>query len=379
MTGLLTSKLSFIISAHTCKLLTACMFSSSNCLFFYSTVFVTNIFIFSSPANITSNTGETQIQFISLIFAGVLIITVVSLFGNSVVIHIIRTNNSMKTTTNYLILNQACADLLITLLGLLDIIEFRYISQDGLWFGGLLGLITCHVSEASMFILHFFSVWILATIAVDRFYAVSRPLESSPLSRHLKKTIMLLWVWCSVSSISFLISINFEKLDGSYYCDFNSFYLGDPKTIDIISLTLNVLAPLVLIVVLYTIVCIKLWSREVPGEGTSQNEGQAEAVKVAKKVTWMMIVVVVLYTVCWIPLSFLLIIQSFGYIQKSWSLLYPFFWFTLAFSGLNPYIYFGFSQKFRNCLKDLFGNCLRKLNIHSFLPFRSQSVELERI
>ena len=36
------------------------------------------------------------------------------LFGNSVIIHIIRTDKSIKTTTSYLILNQACADLVIT-------------------------------------------------------------------------------------------------------------------------------------------------------------------------------------------------------------------------------------------------------------------------
>ena len=285
----------------------------------------------------------------------------------------------MKTTTNYLILNQACADLLITVGGLLDVIWLRYISMYGLWFGGLLGLITCHVFQASLFIPHFFSVWILTTIAVDRFYAVSRPLQPSPVSRHLKKTIVLFWVWCGASSINFLIKINFEKIDGSYHCDVDSYYSGDWKTIDIISLILNLFAPLVLIAVLYTIVCLKLWSREVPGEGTNQSEGQAEAVKAARKVTWMMIVVVLLYTVCWIPYSLLLLIQSLGYIQMSWSLSYLFVWFTLAYSGLNPYIYFVFSQKFRNCFKDLFGNCLRKLNIHSFLPFRSRSVELARI
>ncbi|KAL9989248.1 hypothetical protein ACROYT_G003777 [Oculina patagonica] len=329
--------------------------------------------------NITSNTEETPIQFVSLIFASCLVITLVSLFGNSVIIHIIRTKRSMKTTTNYLILSQACSDLWITVAGLLEITLLRYSSRFRLWFGGPMGLITCNVFQASLFIPHAFSVWILTAIAVERFHAVTRPLRLSPISRHLKKTIVLLWVWCCSSAINILVKIRFENKEGSYYCDIDSYYQSDLKTVDIIVLTLNVFAPLLLICVLYSIVCVTLWSREVPGEGPNQNDGQAEALKVAKQVTRMMIVVVVLYAVCWVPSILLVVIQSFGYIQMNWSQTYLFAWFTLAYSGLNPYIYYVFNQKFRNGFKDLFGNYLRKLKIHSVLPFRSQSVELEQI
>ena len=329
---------------------------------------------FQSPGNITDIIGEEiQIKFISLIFTSFLVIAVVSLFGNSVIIHIIRTNSSMKTTTNYLILNQACADLCVALAGLLEITLLRFASRHRLWFGGLMGLISCIAFQATLFTAHTFSVWILTTIAVDRFYAVTRPLRLSPLSRHFKKTIALLWICCSASTV--LVDINYENLEASYYCDINSFYQNDFNIVDIIRLTLNVFTPLLLTAVLYTIVCVKLWSREIPGEGTNQNEAQAEALKVAKQVTRMMIVVVVLYTVCWVPSSLLLMIKSFGYIQMSWDVTYFLLWLTLAYSGLNPYIYLTFSQKFRNGFKELFGNCSRKLKI----PFRSQSIEMEQI
>ena len=58
---------------------------------------------------------------------------------------------------------------------------------------------------------------------------------------------------------------------------------------------LKIFLPFLLIVVLYTIVCLKLWSRQVPGEGANQDERQAEDIKTAKKVTWMMIAVVVFF------------------------------------------------------------------------------------
>ena len=67
--------------------------------------------------------------------------------------------------------------------------------------------------------------------------------------------------------------------------------------------------PLGIILVMYTVVCLKLWSRKMPGDGSNQNAQQAEAVKTARKVTLMMIAVVVLFMVCWFPLFAVGILQ----------------------------------------------------------------------
>ena len=128
-----------------------------------------------------------------LMFVGYCTVFLASLFGNSVVIHIIRTDKSMRTTTNYLIINQACADLLISLTEIIAV--FYYSSYGSVWIGGILGLIYCKMFIAMSFISTHFSVWILAIIAVDRFYAVTRPLRLSPISQHLKKIILLCWAW----------------------------------------------------------------------------------------------------------------------------------------------------------------------------------------
>ena len=88
-------------------------------------------------------------EFQSVLSAVYSIFILASLFGNSMIIHIIRTNNSMKTTTNYLILNQACGDLYRTLVELINI-AFR--SMGNKWFGGFLGLITCKLFLANLFL-----------------------------------------------------------------------------------------------------------------------------------------------------------------------------------------------------------------------------------
>ena len=58
------------------------------------------------------------------------------------------------------------------------------------------------------------------------------------------------------------------------------------------------LVPLLAVTVLYSIVGFRLWSRDPSGEGTNHDQRQAEVMKTAKKVSRMMIVVVVLFVLC---------------------------------------------------------------------------------
>ena len=277
----------------------------------------------------------------------------------------------MKTPVNYLILNQACADLFFTLLQLMNAINFTSFAH--LWFGGIGGLITCKLFRASFLILPFFSVWILVIIAFERYYAVIRPFKLLPLSQNLEKTILLLWVWCTVSSTSTLVSANLLKFKESHYClDFNASPLW--KKFRMTSMALNVFLPLLIIAVLYTVICVKMWSREIPGDGPNRtNRGPADAIQTAWKVTRMMIAVVVLFLVCWLPVQILSILQSLGHTKINYSLSPFLFLQAVAYSGLNPYVYFIFSARFRKKLKRFFGH------FSGVLPYRSQSVELQQI
>ena len=326
----------------------------------------------------TSVFGETHLQFLWLLYVAYSILILASVFGNSVIIHIIRTDNSMKTTTNYLILNQACADLLITIAEMMDAIH--YSSMNKLWFGGLFGLITCNLCLLILFFPVIFSIWILTMIAIERFYAVARPLRSSPVSKHLKKIIFLLLVYCPVTSLPFIEKENFQIIKESYYCNLAE-NLEDLTILKFLTVCLNVPLPLGIILIMYTVVCLKLWSRKVPGDGSNQNAQQAEAVKTARKVTLMMIAVVVLFMVCWFPLFAVGILQFLlSNFRVNGSFLLFLIWLTVAYSALNPYVYLMFSQNFRSGFKRVLKNCLRRSSIGNLnvLPLRAQRVEIDR-
>ena len=100
----------------------------NSCLFFF----------FYFPVG---NTTTVPFLLHPLVFVGYCTVFLASLFGNSVIIHIIRTHNSMRNTTNYLIINQACADLLISFAEITGVLF--YSSSGGVWIGGILGLISC--------------------------------------------------------------------------------------------------------------------------------------------------------------------------------------------------------------------------------------------
>ena len=200
------------------------------------------------------------------------------------------------------------------------------------------------------------------------------------MSQRLRKIIFLLWVLCLATPSNFLQNASFKKLNDSYYCDLVD-VLQEGTIVNIVTGGLLAFLPFLIIAVLYTKVCLKLWSRQVPGEGSSRNAQQAEAVKTARKVTLMMISVVVLYLVCWLPMFISVIMEFISYLQLNGSLLLFVLWLISTYSGLNPYVYLTFNQKFRSGFHKLFTNCRRKIKLRNLdvLSLRFQSFELEQM
>lgn len=239
-------------------------------------------------------------------------------------------------------------------------------------YGGNVGNITWKLLIGIVYVVRSFSIWLFVTIAVDRLYAITRPLQRTPISRNLKKVILILWLWSFVTSTNMFDNMVLREIEEAYFCKSLTVILQTQWTrFNVVITVLNGFLPLTLLALLYTVICVKLWTGHIPGDGANQNQRQTETTATAFKVTRMMIAVFVLFLVCWFPWFIMTIIFLFGSLKYDHWISFP-IWLTYVYSGLNPYVYFSFGSNFRQGFKLLFGN------IH-VIPFRSQSIELQQI
>ena len=137
--------------------------------------------------------------------------------------------------------------------------NLRNSSYHGLRFEGNMGNITCNLYLASFFVLPSFSIFLLVAIAVDRFYAVFRPLDKTPISRNIKIVILILWTCSLISPTAVFTNQHLETKNTSYFCQSSKFmHIYEGKQFHVISLTLTVVIPLTLLAILYMSICIKL-------------------------------------------------------------------------------------------------------------------------
>ncbi|XP_078346740.1 substance-K receptor-like [Oculina patagonica] len=294
-----------------------------------------------------------------VIFTSAMLFTfLVSVIGNSLVIYVITKHHSMRTSTNCLIMNLAVCDLLTTMFLTPSFIKHLFAGDT--WFGGMAGSLTCKIFAAfGLSVLLFCSVFNFIAIAVDRFLAVTRPLTYKLQSRWLVKIgIPVIWLISALLSIKSIMS---AKID----------YYGEdvtPRCTNVEShseeayMSVSCLvASLVVLIVLYSIIAFRLWRRNIPGEVSSNQH--ALAFRTARKVTVLMISVVLVFVVSWAPaFAYIILYYINGNPISITAMQYPFlftftYWLVSNSSACNPVIYFIFIESFRKRLKTACSRC----------------------
>ena len=119
------------------------------------------------------------------------------------------------------------------------------------------------------------------------------------------------------------------------------------------------LLPLAVISVLYTLVARKLWLHEVPVDhNVSENQREQEIPK--KKVIRMLIIVVVVFVVCWLPMHMYQMVVSVSIVVSArvpyWGhyvIIYISYWLSQANSAINPWLYIGLNGKMKAAFKNM--------------------------
>ena len=283
---------------------------------------------------------------------------IVSCIGNSLVIHVIRKNRLLKSTTYLLILNMACGDLLATVLVCPSLIKFLFIGI--VWLSGKFGSVLCKMNLYVALVALLGCIFSLVGITIDRYLAVTRPLKHKPWTKWTKIIIPTIWFTAILLPLKIWDEIGIVGKDSG-----NTVCINGQSSIGLmIIMATCFLLPFTVMLVLYPIICYRLWTRRIPGEVNALHQQRTNLM--ARKVTKMMIAVVLSFFVCWAPQCGFIWIHPYA-TDLVGSLPYeliPFtIWLEVLNCALNPVLYAIFNESFRKAFKEImFSSASREHN-----------------
>ncbi|XP_062309032.1 G-protein coupled receptor 83-like [Osmerus eperlanus] len=127
------------------------------------------------------------------------------------------------------------------------------------------------------------------------------------------------------------------------------------KYFDLLTFVLLFLLPLIVITAAYAAVARRLWWRCNIGDVTM--EQYVAQRKRRKQTLKMLMLVVVVFTVCWFPLNCYVVLLSSQAIRGSNALYFAFHWLAMSSTSYNPFIYCWLNNSFRAELQRLVAVC----------------------
>ena len=293
----------------------------------------------------------------TLVYAAIMLF---SLLGNTSVIVIVLKNKRMRTTTNYLIVNMAISDLLISAFAVPRELTEIYTGPRRWLLEGLAGLILCKLVYVFQDISTAVSIQSLVVMAIDRYHGVVFPFRPPiATSKVCKVVIPVIWtVAIGVHSVYFY-TVRMVVEDNKTYCTFSwAPMFKERQTQENYFIFISVfliLLPLCVIFSLYALIVLELKKRQHAGSSASvlSNQRRREDGAVMKKI----LCIVFLFILCIAPITIAALLFYFvwdWHIPCGMDKLFQtakFIFYSNA--SLNPCVYFALNDKYRKGLKDL--------------------------
>ncbi|XP_060084125.1 QRFP-like peptide receptor [Ylistrum balloti] len=303
------------------------------------------------------------------------IIILTALVGNLLVILVVVKNKRMRTTTNYFIVNLAVSDLMVIVWCC-----WVYLVDD-LSEGWILGSFFCKFNSFAQVTSLIASILSLTLIAVDRFFGIVFAMKAHIIERRACHSLVVIWVISIIVGAPLLyirqVHERHWKDHVERWCDgeWPSVQYGvsaDNKTLyyrparvaywTFVSLMLFII-PILAMFGAYCGIMKTLWSARAPGE---RLKGEIKVqTKMKRKVVIMLVFILTIFTICWVPLIVAILYAEYRPEQLErmgpWYAKFTFFAKTFAFSNsaINPLVYAGFNDNFRQGIGSIFG-CYKK-------------------
>ncbi|XP_072396328.1 orexin/Hypocretin receptor type 1-like [Diabrotica undecimpunctata] len=308
------------------------------------------------------------------------VVFVIGLVGNCLVCVAVYRNHTMRTVTNYFIVNLAVADFLVILFCLPPSVVWDVTSTW--WFGSALCKIVLYIQSVSVTV----SVLTLTFISIDRWYAICFPLKFKSTTGRAKTAIGIIWVVamaCEIPEPVYLIAKPYSN-SYIYFTQCRPTWSEETDTIFIVNkMVFFYFIPLIFMSIAYLQIIRVLWKsgnaphqamdlaggRHSSGGGqlntfamnmNTSTEGQLRSRRKAAK---MLLAVVIMFAICFLPVHLLAVLRltvrlSNSEINRAFSLISH--WLCYANSAVNPIIYNFMSGKFRKEFRRAFDTCFQR-------------------
>ncbi|XP_070545120.1 QRFP-like peptide receptor [Ptychodera flava] len=304
-----------------------------------------------------------------------------SIIGNIGVI-IVLIFGRAKTVLNRFLINLALADLTMAIFCMPftfpTIIYGHWIFSSGM----------CPTVIFLQHVSVFVSIYTLTAIGVDRYFAVMHPLKIRITKTKGKILIALIWfVSVSLSIVQAMVARTkpFDYKEGTIYFCSEWWPSETAATVhEMFVIVISYFLPLTALLFTYLRIGRRLWGRKLPGNADEQRDKSCANSK--KKVIKMLMVVVLMFTLCWLPLQVFNLFIKFSSYQSD----HPdrqdmirkvnacVLWLAMSNSFVNPIIYSFLNDGFRADMKALFLRCVvcRRLPKHGSVSLVSRKRSL---
>ncbi|XP_042822954.1 galanin receptor type 2 [Panthera tigris] len=280
------------------------------------------------------------------------LIFLVGTVGNALVLAVLLRGGQAVSTTNLFILNLGVADLCF----IVCCVPFQatIYTLDGWVFGSLL----CKAVHFLIFLTMYASSFTLAAVSLDRYLAIRYPLHSRELRtpRNALAAIGLIWGLSLLFSGPYLSYYRQSKLANLTVCH-PAWSAPRRRAMDLCTFVFSYLLPVLVLGLTYARTLRYLWRTVDPVAAGSS------ARRAKRKVTRMIIIVAVLFCLCWMPHHALILCVWFGRFPltpATYALRILSHLVSYANSCVNPIVYALVSKHFRKGFRKICAGLLRR-------------------
>lgn len=291
----------------------------------------------------------------------------VGIVGNSLIVHSVTHFKRMKSLSNVFLASLATADLILIIFCVP--VKFAQLFSFTWTFGEFLCKFVHYIQDLSAIC----SVFTLTAMSIERYYAIMYPVECRYICTmsQTKRTIILTW-FASIILASPVLWVQILKEVGDsehrgYWCirDWDN-GLGW-QLYELYLLVIILIIPLIIMTYSYAHICNRLWSvmhNRTTTFPLSQSTVYIDAsANKMSQVIKMLIVVVVIFVLCWAPILIMNVLKAFAILPtlnygNMKAIKTAFHLFSYANSCVNPIIYGFMSRNFRASFKAALAKCL---------------------